>query len=143
MGRRNCHCKSGPGEFGPGGLNLLVSHVGEFCLRDHIPWRTWSVISEFGPSDFSLGLLRQCTFLLLRVMERSPSNFKEHWSSHSGLYTSSPPEAKPRLYYALKTRLVTLDRHSNMLDTIRHDTTDNHGQVLTQLAQKIGSVFAN
>ena len=49
-----CHCKSGQGEFGPGGLNLLVSHVGEFCLRDHIPWRIWSVVSEFGPGDFPL-----------------------------------------------------------------------------------------
>ena len=35
----NWHCKSDPGEFGPGGLNLLVSHIGEFCPRDHIPYR--------------------------------------------------------------------------------------------------------
>ena len=47
-----CHCKSGPGEFGPGGLNLLVSHVGEFCPRDHIPWRICSVVSEFGLGDW-------------------------------------------------------------------------------------------
>ena len=47
-----CHCKSGPGEFGPGRLNLLVSHIGEFCSRDHIPWTIWSVVSEFGRVTF-------------------------------------------------------------------------------------------
>ena len=49
-----CHCKYGSGEFGPGGQNLLVSHVGEFCPWDHIPWRILSVVSEFGPGDFPL-----------------------------------------------------------------------------------------
>ena len=48
------HCKSGSGEFGRGRLNLLVSHVGEFCPRDHIPWRIWSAGSEFGLGDFPL-----------------------------------------------------------------------------------------
>ena len=50
----NCHCKSGPGEFGSGGLNLLVSHVGEFCPWDHIPWRIWSMVSEFSSGDSPL-----------------------------------------------------------------------------------------
>ena len=48
---RCCHCKSGASEFGLGGLNLLVSHIGEFRLWDHIPWRIRSVLSEFDPSD--------------------------------------------------------------------------------------------
>ena len=34
--------KFGPGEFGSGGLNLLVSRIGEFCPRDHE-----NVVSEF------------------------------------------------------------------------------------------------
>ena len=43
--RTVCHWTSGPGEFGPGGLNLLVSHVGEFCPRTTFPgeYGPWSV----------------------------------------------------------------------------------------------------
>ena len=37
-----CHRKSGPGEFGPGKLNLLVSHIGEFVCGTIFP-------GEYGP----------------------------------------------------------------------------------------------